>query len=81
MTELTAQPEVTGQQAVLRVANISKEYQLGKGLFGRFGGAKKTSLKALDGVDSSNCAAVRCSRLWASPARASRRWPRSSSAR
>ena len=49
MTELTAQPEVTGQPAVLRVANISKEYSLGNGLFDRFGGAKKASLKALDG--------------------------------
>ena len=44
MTEGTEQP------VVLRVANISKEYLLGQGLFGRFGGAK-TSLKALDGVD------------------------------
>ena len=51
MTDVTAHPEVTGQPAVLRVANISKEYVLGHGLFGRFGGAKKTSLKALDGVD------------------------------
>jgi ABC-type glutathione transport system ATPase component len=51
MTDVTAQPEATGQQAVLRVANISKEYQLGHGLFSRFGGAQKTSLKALDGVD------------------------------
>ena len=51
MTDVTAQPEVTEQPVVLRVANISKEYQLGQGLFGRFGGAKKTSLKALDGVD------------------------------
>src|SRR3984957_17534529 len=51
MTELTARPAVTGQQAVLRVANISKEYSLGHGLFDRFGGAKKASLKALDGVD------------------------------
>ncbi len=51
MTDVTAQPAATGQQAVLRVANISKEYQLGHGLFSRFGGAQKTSLKALDGVD------------------------------
>ena len=51
MTDVTAQPEVAEQPAVLRVANISKEYQLGHGLFGRFGGAQKTSLKALDGVD------------------------------
>jgi oligopeptide/dipeptide ABC transporter ATP-binding protein len=43
--------EATGQQPVLRVANISKEYSLGQGLLGRFGGAKKASLKALDGVD------------------------------
>jgi oligopeptide/dipeptide ABC transporter ATP-binding protein len=43
--------EVTGQPAVLRVASISKEYRLGNGLFDRFGSAKKTSLKALDGVD------------------------------
>ena len=51
MTAVTAQPEVAGQQAVLRVANISKEYQLGHDLLSRFGGAQKTSLKALDGVD------------------------------
>jgi oligopeptide/dipeptide ABC transporter ATP-binding protein len=43
--------EVTEQQSVLRVANISKEYALGQGLLDRFGGAKKASLKALDGVD------------------------------
>jgi oligopeptide/dipeptide ABC transporter ATP-binding protein len=42
--------DVTEQQVVLRVANISKEYVLGHGLFGRLGGAK-ASLKALDGVD------------------------------
>ena len=35
--------EVTGQQSVLRVANISKEYSLGQGLLDRFGGAKKAS--------------------------------------
>jgi oligopeptide/dipeptide ABC transporter ATP-binding protein len=51
MTDVTAQPEVTGQPTVLRVANISKEYRLNQGLFGRFGGSKRTSLKALDGVD------------------------------
>ena len=51
MTDVTAQPEVSERPAVLRVANISKEYQLGHGLFSRFGGAQKTSLKALDGVD------------------------------
>ena len=51
MTDVTAHPEVTGEPTVLRVANISKEYRLNQGLFGRFGGAKKTSLKALDGVD------------------------------
>jgi len=39
------------QPVVLRVANISKEYLLGHGLFGRFGGARKAALKALDGVD------------------------------
>ena len=80
MTDVTAQPEVAGQQAVLRVANISKEYQLGHGLLSRFGGAQKTSLKALDGSTSS-CAAVRSSPWWASPGRASRRWRRSLSAR
>lgn len=69
MTDVPAQPEVTGlpgstgrtattapQQegqwpTVLRAANISKEYLLGHGLFSRFGGARKVSLKALDGVD------------------------------
>jgi oligopeptide/dipeptide ABC transporter ATP-binding protein len=51
MTDVTAQPEVTAQPVVLRVANISKEYVLGHGLFGRLGGANKASLKALDGVD------------------------------
>ncbi|HEX4016729.1 MAG TPA: ABC transporter ATP-binding protein [Frankiaceae bacterium] len=51
MTDVTAQPEVTGPPVVLRVANISKEYRLNQGLFGRFGGSKRTSLKALDGVD------------------------------
>ena len=35
MTDVTAQPEVTAQPVVLRVANISKEYLLGQGLFGR----------------------------------------------
>jgi oligopeptide/dipeptide ABC transporter ATP-binding protein len=50
MTDVTAQPEVTAQPVVLRVAGISKEYRLGQGLFRRPGGAKK-SLKALDGVD------------------------------
>jgi oligopeptide/dipeptide ABC transporter ATP-binding protein len=43
--------EVTEQPAVLRVANISKEYSLGHGLFGRLGGVRNASLKALDGVD------------------------------
>ena len=43
--------DVTEQPVVLRVADISKEYPLGQGLFGRLGGAKKASLKALDGVD------------------------------
>jgi oligopeptide/dipeptide ABC transporter ATP-binding protein len=43
--------DVTEQPVVLRVANITKEYPLGHGLFGRLGGAGKTSLKALDGVD------------------------------
>jgi oligopeptide/dipeptide ABC transporter ATP-binding protein len=43
--------DVTEQPVVLRVANISKEYALGHGLFGRLGGARKTSLRALDGVD------------------------------
>jgi len=49
-------PEAGGalqaEPVVLRVASISKEYSLGHGLFGRLGGgARKVSLKALDGVD------------------------------
>jgi oligopeptide/dipeptide ABC transporter ATP-binding protein len=50
MTDIAAEAEVDAQPVVLRVANISKEYRLGQGLFGRVGSAK-TTLKALDGVD------------------------------
>jgi oligopeptide/dipeptide ABC transporter ATP-binding protein len=48
---VTAEAEVDEGPAVLRVANITKEYRLGQGLFGRVGNAKKATLKALDGVD------------------------------
>ncbi|MGH2930872.1 MAG: ATP-binding cassette domain-containing protein, partial [Solirubrobacteraceae bacterium] len=65
MTDVTAEPANTEDTAsapapaVLRVVNISKEYPLGRGPFGRpgtpkgtpKGGARKTSLRALDGVD------------------------------
>ncbi len=43
--------DVATRPAVLRVSNISKEYRLGRGLLGRVGGARRTTLTALDGVD------------------------------
>jgi oligopeptide transport system ATP-binding protein len=50
MTDVTVS-EVAEQPVVLRVASITKEYVLGHGMFGRLGGSKGVSLKALDGVD------------------------------
>jgi oligopeptide/dipeptide ABC transporter ATP-binding protein len=49
--EATGGGNATEQPVVLRVANITKEYSLGHGVLGRLGGARASSLKALDGVD------------------------------